>query len=154
MMRWILILLLGCCEVWCQPAGNYAFAGISYGAGVAGTAIYARAVDSAGTYSFTVMDAVPVSTKPLAVTTSVATGVAQRVACLGASVVCVYIPGAAGIAWNGGATGWGWSTGGIAVIQPKNWKALIAPSVRVVKSSVSAGSGCQLIGGVAFGWGF
>lgn len=150
-MRWILILLAG--PIWCQTqSANYAFAGVSYGAGVAGTAIYARALDTSGTYSFTVMDAVPVSTKPLTVSTQIATGIAQKIACV--SIVCVYVPGAAGVSWNGGATGWSWSTGGLAVVQPRGWKALIAPSVRVIKSSVNNNSGYQLIGGVAFGWGF
>jgi hypothetical protein len=150
-MKTIALLLCAEAAALAQPS-NYAFAGVSYGSSLAGTAIYARAVDKVGTYSFTMMDAVPTSTKPLTVSTQVATGIAQKLACI--SIVCLYVPGAAGVSWNGPNTGWGWSSGGLAVIQPKGWKALIAPHVRVVKSSVNNNSGYQLIGGLTFGWGF
>jgi hypothetical protein len=69
-MRTLALVLLAAAAAGAQTAPhNFAFAGISYGNGPAGTAIYARAVDSSGTYSFTVMDAVPTSTKPLTVST-------------------------------------------------------------------------------------
>lgn len=150
------ILALIACGLALAQTSNFAAAGVSYGDGPAGTAIYAKAVDQVGTYSFTVMDAVPTSTKPLTVSTQIATGLAQRLTCLtiGTTQACVYIPGAAGVSWQGDHTGWAWSAGGLVDIQPKGWKISLDPSVRVVKSSVSNGSGYQLIGGLLIGFKF
>ena len=117
---------------------NFAAGGASYSPGatpaVAGTGLYARLLSStAGTYSFSVVDAVPASAKPFTVTTQVATGVAQKIATFG--TVGIYIPAAAGVAWNGQNTGWSWSTGALASIPLKNYHLM--PNVRMVKSSTT-----------------
>jgi hypothetical protein len=127
---------------------NFAAAGVSYGSGLAGSAIYAKAVDTTGTFSFTVLDAVPQSYKPFSVNTNISTGIAQRVATM--KNIQIFVPGAAGVSFAGPSTGWSWTTGGMAAIPFK--KYTIGPAVRVVKSSVSGGSGYQLIGSVTFGW--
>lgn len=118
---------------------------------VAGTVIYAHAVDTSGTFAFTAIDAIPTSTKPFTVTTNVGVGVAQRVFSIGK--IPIYIPTTAGISWSGSNTGWAWSTGGLASIKlgkKSSWH--IFPMVRVARSNVSGGSGFQPIVGVAFGW--
>ena len=113
--------------------------------------MYARLIsDGSGTYAFTVVDALPASLKPFTVTTNIGAGIAQKVVTLGS--VPIFIPTSAGISYNGTNTGWAWSTGAIASIKIKgNWR--VFPNVRIVKSSVSAGSGYQPIVGVLFGWG-
>lgn len=118
---------------------------------VAGTVIYAHAVDASGTFAFTAIDAIPTSTKPFTVTTNVGVGVAQHVFSIGK--IPIYIPTTAGISWSGSNTGWAWSTGGLASIKlGKKTSWHIFPMVRVVRSNVSSGSGFQPIVGVAFGW--
>jgi hypothetical protein len=136
-----------------NPANVYA-AGVSYSPGgsptVAGTALYARSVDTSGTYAFTVLDALPISVKPFSVDTAVAAGVAQRVFSLGN--VGVYVPTAAGISYMGTHTGWQWSTGALLSIPIKgNWS--IMPNARLLKSSVSDNAGYQIIGGLMVSWG-
>lgn len=137
-----------------SPANIYA-AGISFNnsgsPSIAGTGMYARLIsDGSGTYAFTVVDALPASLKPFTVTTNIGAGIAQKVVTLGS--VPIFIPTSAGISYNGTNTGWAWSTGAIASIKIKgNWR--VFPNVRIVKSSVSAGSGYQPIVGVLFGWG-
>lgn len=118
---------------------------------VAGTALYAHAVDSVGTYAFTAVDVLPTSLKPFTVTTNVGAGIAQKVFSIGK--IPVFIPTTAGISWSGSNTGWVWSTGGLASIKlgKSNWRMF--PMVRVAKSNVSSGSGVQPIIGIAFGWG-
>lgn len=136
------------------PANIYA-GGVSFNSSaspaIAGTGLYARAVDSVGTYAFTVVDFVPNTLKPFTVTSNVSIGAAQKVFTLGS--VPIFVPTAAGVSFNGWNTGWGWSTGAMASIKLKktsNWR--IFPHVRIVKSSVSGGSGYQPIVGVLFGW--
>lgn len=136
-----------------QETNIYA-AGVSFNSGaspaVAGTALYARQVSSSGTYVFTVVDALPATVNPFTVTTNVSGGIAQKLFSIGS--IPIYVPTSAGVSWNGTNTGWAWSTGGLASIKIKgNWRAF--PNVRVVKSSVSGGSGYQPIVGILFGWG-
>lgn len=118
---------------------------------VAGTALYARAVDNSGTYAFTAVDILPNSVKPFTVTTNASAGVAQKVFSIGK--VPIFVPTTAGISWSGSNTGWAWSTGALASIKlgKSNWHMF--PMIRVAKSNVSGGSGVQPIVGVAFGWG-
>lgn len=137
-----------------QPTNIYA-AGITYNQSgtpsIAGTALYAHSLsDGSGTYAFTLVDAIPTSTRPFVVTTSTAVGIAQRIATIGK--VPLYIPTAAGVAWNGQNTGWAWSTGVMFVVKLKgNWRLL--PNVRVLGSSASNQSGIQPIGGALISWG-
>jgi len=138
-----------------SPVVNIYAGGISFnGSGspaIAGTGLYARLVsDGTGTYLFTVVDALPASLKPFTVTSNFGAGVAQKIVTIGK--VPIFIPTSAGISYNGTNTGWAWSTGALASIRIKNnWR--IFPNVRIVKSSVSNGSGYQPIVGVLFGWG-
>jgi hypothetical protein len=118
---------------------------------IAGTAMYAHLVnDGSGTYAFTVFDALPTTKSPFSVTTNMGVGVAQKLFTIGK--VPLFIPTAAGVSFNGTNTGWQWNTGVLASIRLKgNWRVL--PNVRVSKSSVSNGTGYQLIPGVLIGWG-
>lgn len=129
--------------------------GVSFNSGaspsVAGTGLYARLVSSsAGTYAFSVFDAVPNTLRPFTVNSNVSVGVAQKLFTIGK--IPIYVPTAAGVSWTGANTGWNWSTGGMAVFKVKG-NYLIMPTVRLTKSSVSNGSGYQPIIGVLFGWG-
>lgn len=135
-----------------QPQ-QFAAAGISYspGATPAGTGLYARLMAGTGTYAFTVVDALPTTLRPFVVTTQFSTGVAQRIFTLGK--VSIYVPTAAGVSYSGTNTGWAWTTGALATI-PVKGNYHIMPNVRVVKSSVSQGTGYQLITGVLFGAGW
>lgn len=136
------------------PNNIYA-AGASYNPGgspsASGTALYAHLISNdLGTYGFTVFDAFPVSAKPFTVNTNVGGGVAQKVFTIGK--IPIFVPTNAGISFNGKNTGWSWSTGGMASIKLKgNWR--IFPNARWQKSTVSNGSGVQLIAGVLLGWG-
>lgn len=134
---------------------NIYAAGISYSNGaspaVAGTALFAHAMtDASGTYAFTVADVLPNSTKPFTVTTNLGAGVAQKAFAIGN--VGIYIPTAAGISINGSNTGWAWSTGALASI-PLKGSFRVMPGVRVIKSSVSNGTGYQPVVSLLFGWG-
>ncbi len=135
------------------PIANLYAAGVSYNTGaspaVAGTALYAHNV-TGNTYAFTAIDAVPNTLQPFTVTTNVGVGVAQKVATiLGADV---FVPTAVGVSWSGSNTGWQWNAGAALAFHVKG-QYYVLPSVRVVKSSVSGGSGYQPIIGVLFGWG-
>lgn len=128
--------------------------GVSYNSvghpSVAGTALYAHAVDaSSGTYAFTVIDALEASKSPFTVTTNIGAGIAQKLFTIGKT--SVYVPTSAGISFTGSNTGWAWSTGAMVPIKLKgNWRIL--PNVRLQKSSVGGG-GYQPIAGLLFGWG-
>lgn len=138
-----------------SPVKNLYAAGVSFNnsgsPAIAGSALYARSLsDTSGTYAFTIVDALPASVHPFTVTSSFGGGIAQRVFSIGK--VPVFVPTSAGISYNGSNTGWAWSTGALASIRVKNnWRIL--PTVRIVKSSVSGGSGYQPIVGLFFGWG-
>ncbi|MEN6532160.1 MAG: hypothetical protein ABFD89_00760 [Bryobacteraceae bacterium] len=134
---------------------NFVAGGISYNPGdatpIAGTGLYARAVtDSAGTYAFTIIDAIPTSYSPFTVVTNIGAGIAQKVVTIGK--VPIFMPTAAGISINGDNTGWYWSSGALASIHLKgSW--YLMPNLRFAKSSVNDSSGYQVIAGllVAFG---
>ena len=136
------------------PTNVYGF-GVSFNQSgtprVAGTGLYARLISSSsGTYAFTVLDALPTSTKPFSVTTNVGAGIAQKLFSIGK--VPIFAPTSAGISFTGSNTGWNWSTGALADIKVKgNWRVM--PNVRLLKSSVNNGTGYQPIVGVLFGWG-
>lgn len=132
-------------------------AGISWNQGasssaaqqIAGTAMYARQQTTAGTYAFTVFDAVPTTLKPVTVTTDVAVGVAQRLFTV--TGWQIYLTAAAGPSWTGSNTGWAWTGGGMATHQIKTSSWWIGPNVRTLKSSVNGNSGYQLIIGLMAG---
>lgn len=136
------------------PTNIYA-GGISFNSSasprIAGTGLYARLIsDGSGTYAFTVVDALPASIKPFTVTSNFGVGIAQKIVTIGK--VPIFVPTTAGVSFTGSNTGWAWSTGGMASIRIKNnWR--IFPNVRILKSSVSGGSGYQPVVGVLFGWG-
>ena len=138
------------------PTGvqNIYAAGASYSINaspaVAGTALYAHSLNSAGTYAFTAIDALPATLKPFTVTSNIGVGIAQKIFTLGS--IPVYMPTAAGISWSGTNTGWQWSGGGLASIHVKG-NYYLMPSVRFLKSSVSGGTGYQPIIGLLVAWG-
>lgn len=138
---------------------NFGALGVSYqpGGTVAGTGLYARLL-TGGTYAFSVVDAVPqTAQKPYYVTTSFGVGIAQKLVTItvGRVAIPIFVPTTAGVSYSGGATGWNWTTGGLAVIplgHNTSWKLL--PNVRVLKSSVSNGDGYGVVIGVLLGWGW
>jgi hypothetical protein len=141
------------------PTNIYAL-GASWNQGaspqIAGTGLYARLVSAdSGTYAFTSLDLLPIAKNPFTVTTNIGVGVSQKALTIGS--VNFYIPTSAGISITGTNTGWAW-TGGVLgdYTIKKNGKPSslhIMPNVRYLKSSVSNGSGYQLVGGVLGGWG-
>jgi len=137
-----------------QGIANLYVAGGSYNPGgspqLAGTALYAHQINTSGTYAFTLMDAIPSTVAPYVVTTSVGAGIAQKIATIGG--VPIFIPTAAGISYTSSNMGWAWTTGmGVPIRFKPNW--YVMPIIRVLKSSVSGGSGYQPIIGVLIGWG-
>lgn len=135
-----------------QSVSNLYTAGLSYNASAdqkfAGTAMYSHQLNNAGTYAFTLIDALPGANKT--VTTNIGIGVAQKVATIAGHDV--FAPTSAGISFSGVATGWAY-TGGLAVpVQYKSTGWYVMPSVRFLKSSIS-GAGYQVIPGVQFGFG-
>jgi len=143
-----------------QPVNIYAL-GASYNSGaspaVAGTAMFAHlaspSTSAQGTYAFTVIDILPISTKPATVATNIGAGIAQQLVTLGKATI--YTSTSAGISMTGSNTGWNWTGGGMVSIpfqvKGKTWYAM--PNVRYIKSSVNNNSGYQLIGGAMLGWG-
>jgi hypothetical protein len=136
------------------PIQNFYAAGGSYNVGaspgIAGTGLYAHVIANSRTYAFTAVDALPNTKKPFTVTTNIGVGIAQQLATLGK--VTVWIPSSAGISWSGSNSGWQWNSGAMATIPLKN-SFYLAPIVRVLKSSVSGGTGYQPIIGLLFCWG-
>lgn len=138
-----------------QNASNIYAAGGSYNQSgspsVAGTALYAHLVnDGSGTYVFSMFDALPASHSPFTVTTNLGGGIAQKLATIAG--VSLYVPTSAGVSFSGSNLGWQWNTGVLASIPIKNsWKVM--PNVRVIKSSVSGGTGYQPVIGLLVGWG-
>jgi hypothetical protein len=118
---------------------------------IAGTAMYARQQNSAGTYVFTAIDIVPTTVTPVTITTQTSVGVAQKVLAFGGWTF--YATAAAGPSWTGTNTGWAWLAGGMGThsIGKNGWQ--IMPNVRTIKSSVGNNSGYQLIIGVMLGFG-
>jgi hypothetical protein len=155
----LLVLMLSFAAVPAQaqslPVNIYA-GGVSFAVGassssVAGTGLYARLVSNdSGTYAFTAVDAVPVTRSPFVVTTNFGVGVAQKIITIGK--VNFFTPTSAGISYTGSNTGWSWTTGVLANIPIKGSWSLM-PNCRLVKSSVSGGTGYQPIIGVLTAWG-
>jgi hypothetical protein len=135
-----------------QPQNFYAV-GVSFNPGaspqVAGNILYGHALNSSGTYGFSDVDIIPNTIRPFTVTTNVGAGIAQKVASFGK--YDVWVPTAAGVSINGSNTGWQWN-GGAAVSVPikQNW--FLLPNVRFLKSSVSGGTGYQIIAGIDVGF--
>jgi hypothetical protein len=164
MQKYLFSFILACAA--CLPSmcvaqslDNLYMAGGSYTAGAspafAGSGLYAHQINSSGTYAFTMIDALPASVKPFTVTTNIGAGIAQQVATIGN--IPILIPTAAGISYSGTNTGWAWSTGAGAIFKVRPTSdgggIYIMPTLRVLKSNVSNGSGYQPIFGVLFGWG-
>lgn len=138
------------------PVNFYAF-GVSYNVNakpaIAGTAMYCHNLDpkhQLSTYACTVFDAVPNTIKPLTVSTNIGAGIAQDIAHFGK--VTIWTPAAAGFSWNGKSSGWEWN-GGVAATIPTGKRLYLVPNVRFLKSSVSNGSGYQVIAGFDVGFG-
>lgn len=135
-----------------SPIQNLYGAGVSYSVNatpsIAGSALYAHALGTTGTYAFTHVDALPNTLKPFVVTTNIGGGVAQKIFTLGG--VDFFAPTAAGISLNGSNTGWQWNGGVLAAIHVKG-KYFLLPTARFLKSSVSNGTGYQPIIGIEFG---
>ncbi len=129
-----------------QPGGNPA---------LAGTGMYWRTVNDVP--AFVVVDAIPASVRPFAVTNNMAVGVAPKVVTLpiAGRKIPVYTPIAAGFSWSGANAGWAWNPPGALASIPVSGGWCIQPNVRFVKSSINNNSGYQVIGGVmfAYGWG-
>jgi hypothetical protein len=105
---------------------------------IAGTALYAHGIGNTGTYAFTVLDALPNTTKPFTVTTNVGVGVAQKLLTLGS--VPIYGTTATGVAWSGANAGWQYNLGAAALIGiSKNKNYFIMPTGRVLKSTINGG---------------
>ncbi len=142
-----------------QDVSNLYLGGASYSAGAspafAGSALYAKQVNASGTYAFTMIDALPATTKPFTVTTNVAIGIAQRVATIDG--FSIFVPTAAGISYTGTNTGWACSTGVGVPFKFRTSKDggawYLMPTARVLKSSVNSGSGYQPVIGLLVGWG-
>jgi hypothetical protein len=135
-----------------QSVTNIYLGGVSYNPGadqkVAGTGIYARQLNTSGTYAFTLVDFLPGANKT--VTSNVGVGVAQKIATIDGHDI--FGTGATAISFSGSSTGWAWTGGALIPFRIKgNWYA--AADVRFLKSSVSGGAGYQVIPGVRFGWG-
>lgn len=143
-----------------SPAANLYAAGVSYNqAGtpaVAVSALYAHRLDispdsfAGPTYVFTMVDVLPNNTKPLTVSTNIGAGIAQKAFSIAGHDVLV--PTAAGISLTGSNAGWSWTTGAAVPIRFKgNW--FLVPTVRVLKSSVTGGTGYQPVFGILLGLG-
>lgn len=155
-------LMILLCSVWCiaqdtpAPAPvtlNFAAVGMSYNRGgdpaIAGTAAYARRL-SEHTYSFTLMDALPVKEHPNAIATQVGTGILQRIASIGK--VDLYLPVAAGISWSGTNSRWSWTGGAMAAYRIPKLGVYVYPNIRWSLVDVAPGvSGYQNTFGVLFG---
>lgn len=132
---------------------NFGAAGVSFSPGadpaIAGTAAYARRLN-ANTFSFTLMDAIPMREVPNAISTQVGTGILQRVGTIGR--VDVYIPVAAGISWSGTNSRWSWTGGAMAAFKIPKLDIYAYPNVRWSLIDVAPGvSGYQPTYGVLFG---
>lgn len=148
------LLILAACVLAQEPAKplmNFGAIGASYNHGaspaIAGNAAYARRL-AEGTYSYTLLDALPTTESPTTVTTQTSTGILQRV--IRIRNLDVYVPAAAGPSWNGANVGWAWTTGGVIAIPVRGW--YIYPNARVIKSSI--GNSYQVVIGVMFGGGW
>lgn len=166
MVMVLLLLVVSCLAQTPQPTStpspqaaaatdvtNLYAVGVSYNNGgtpnISGTGLWAHKVSDAGTYAFTVVDAITTSKKPFTVQTNFGVGVAQKALTIGK--VPIYIPTSAGVSYSGGNTGWAWSTGALASI-PFKGQYRLCPNIRLIKSSVGQ-SGYQPVVGFLVGWG-
>lgn len=137
-----------------QDVSNLYLAGGSYSQGAspsfAGTGFYAHRLNDSGTYAFTMIDALPASSKPFTVTTNVGVGVAQRVVTIAGFPV--FVPTSLSISYNSQNVGWAYSTGAGVPFRIKGSKWFAMPTARVLKSNVS-GAGYQPVIGILFGTG-
>lgn len=156
-MRLLLSLFLAAAFLVAQepaaPAMNFGAAGVSYSPGaepaIAGTAAYARRLGPS-TFSFTLMDALPMREVPGAITTQVGTGVVQRVASVGN--LDFYIPVVTGISWSGTNSRWSWSGGAMVAFKIPKLGMYAYPNVRWSRIDVAPGvAGYQATYGVLFG---
>ena len=148
----VLFALLSAVAASAQVNNIYAAGGsynVNASPAVAGTALYAHLLNGNGTYAFTAVDAVPNTVRPFTVTSNIGVGVAQQLFTIG--TLPVYMPTAAGISWSGTNTGWQWNAGALVAVHLKG-SYYIMPSVRMLKSSVSNGTGYQPVFGILFGW--
>lgn len=128
--------------------GNYN--GANANPSFSGSAFWAHKLADTGTFSFTGVDAYPISVKPFTVVTNTFTGVLQRVLTVGK--VDLFITSGAGVSVSGQNVGLGWNAGGAGVFKIKN-NIFLATTVRVQKSAVSNGAGYQLQPGISVVWG-
>jgi hypothetical protein len=138
-----------------QAPSNIYAAGVSVNPGqnpsVAGTLIWAHALNASGTYAGTIVDILPQTIKPIVVNTNIGVFAAQKIATIG--TIPVYGTGSTGISLTGTNTGWSYSAGGAAMFKLPNPNFYMMATVRVSKSTVSGSTGYQLIPGVEFAWG-
>ncbi|MFC6645464.1 hypothetical protein ACFQBQ_07665 [Granulicella cerasi] len=146
-----------------QPASQdvaklYAVGG-SYSPGAspafAGTAMVAIKIPNTSTYGVTIYDALPTSVKPFKITTNIGAGVAQKLTTIAG--YDVFGTTSAGLTYTSTNTGWNATFGGAVMIPIKTLKdgskLYLMPEGRGMKSSVSDGSGVQVIVGVQFALG-
>lgn len=138
------------------PLSNFYGGGLSYINGgnpaLSGTLIYAHpASTSTGTYLVTIVDVIPVATKPFTVNTNIGAGVAQRVA----TIASHDIYGITSLSLSEDSTNVGYSFtagGGMPFkLKTSNWYAM--PILRVYKSSITGSQGFMPQLGVVFAWG-
>ena len=133
-------------------AQNVVGLGVSFNqmnrASLAGSLMYAHRLTTTGRqWSFSSFDVIPLPTNPYISMTSVTTGVAQEMGCIGK--LCIVLPLAAGITSNGTNTGWGWTSALLLSYPIGHWR--IMPNVRVNATSVGHGAGPQMTFGVMIG---
>lgn len=158
------------------PPDNLYGLGMSYNSGaspaVAGNAFYAKLLsanqstsDVGGgvmvttfhpTYSFTLLDILPDTVKPFSVTTNISSGIAQQVFQLGP--VNLFTIGTAGLSVGNTNLGWTWTAGAFGDYNFKKagkpTKLDLIVGARTIKSSVSGGSGYQIIPGAGLAYRF
>lgn len=121
---------------------------------VAITAVIAHCV-SDGTCPFALYDAVPNKSGPFSVNNNVSVGVAQKLFDLNllGRNFHVYGTTGAGPSWQGPNLGWSYHFGATVPFKIGKSNFYVLPTLRTQSSSVSGGSGLQLIGGVEIAFG-
>ena len=138
-----------------QALSNIYGAGASYNQNgvpsIAGTGLYAHLVSpTLGTYAFTVIDVLPNTQKVFTISTNIGVGVTQKLFTV--KSIPVFVPSSVDVSVTGSNTGWAWTTGGAVVVHVKgDWYVL--PNIRLVKSSVTNGTGYQTVVGALMAWG-
>lgn len=133
---------------------NVYFAGFAYNpAGspkVAGDFGYGRLLDSAGTYSFSSVDVLPLKGQPSAVSTTISTGVAQKVFSLGKAKA--FVLSQIGFQTDGKNAGWDWN-GGVALDYPLKGGFGVLPALKFDKGSATENYGYRYIASLNFRFG-